>query len=208
MNGEEQEITMWLGRAAEGDNQAVQEIWQQYYDRLVQLARRTLGPMSRRAADEEDVALSAFHSFCRGASEGRFPQLADRHDLWKLLVTITCRKAIAQIKNAKAQKRGGGSVRGESIFTRPGSDGDSSGGGIGQILGDEPTPELAAMVAETCGDLLDRLDDETLRQIAVMKMEGYSNEEIAKELDCVSRTIERKLARIREIWGDQSPAGS
>ncbi len=197
----EQEVTVWLGRACDGDEQAVQEIWQQYYDKLVQLARRKLGPMGRRAADEEDVALSAFHSFYRGASQGRFPKLEDRHDLWKLLVTITCRKAIGQIKSATAQKRGGGQVRGESIFQKAGQS-ESSTGGIGQVLGDEPTPELAAMVAETCGDMLERLDDDTLREIATFKMEGYSNEDIAEKLDCVTRTVERKLARIREIWGE------
>ena len=197
----ENEITMWLGRACEGDEQAVQEIWQQYYDKLVQLARRKLGPMGRRASDEEDVALSAFHSFYRGASQGRFPKLNDRTDLWKLLVTITCRKAIGQIKNATAQKRGGGNVRGESIFQKAG-DSESATGGIGQILGDTPTPELAVMVAETCGDMLEKLDDDMLREIAQLKMEGYSNEEIAAKLDCVTRTVERKLARIREIWSD------
>jgi DNA-directed RNA polymerase specialized sigma24 family protein len=200
----EDEVTIWLGRAAGGDERTIQEIWQRYYDKLVQLARRKLGPVGRRAADEEDVALSAFHSFYRGAASGRFPQLADRHDLWKLLVTITCRKAIAQIKGATAQKRGGGTVRGESIFQQRGE--SESIGGIGQILGDEPTPELAAMVAETCGNMLEQLDDDLLRQVAVMKMEGYSNDEIAAELNCVTRTIERKLARIREIWGEaQAP---
>jgi DNA-directed RNA polymerase specialized sigma24 family protein len=200
----EEDITIWLGRAVAGDERAVQEIWEQYYEKLVQLARRKLGPVGRRAADEEDVALSAFHSFYRGATGGRFPQLADRHDLWKLLVTITCRKAIAQIKGATAQKRGGGSVRGESIFQQRGE--NDSTGGIGQILGDAPTPELAAMVAETCGNMLDKLDDDLLRQVAVMKMEGYSNEEIASELNCVTRTVERKLARIREIWGESEAA--
>ena len=50
--------------------------------------------MPRVAADEEDVALSAFDSFCRGAQRGRFPQLDDRDNLWRLLVVITSRKAV------------------------------------------------------------------------------------------------------------------
>ena len=72
--------------------------------------------------------------------------------------------------------------------------------GIAQILGEEPTPEFACQVAETCRMLLDRLDDEELKKVALYKMEGYSNEEIARAMDCVVRTIERKLARIREKW--------
>jgi len=41
-------------------------------------------------------------------------------------------------------------------------------------------------------------DDGTLRAVALHKMEGYRNEEIAEKLHCTIRTIERKLARIRQ----------
>lgn len=199
MSEEAEGVTRWLGQLAEGDPLAVQRIWEQYYGRLVRLARKKLGDSSRRVADEEDVALSAFHSFCRGAAAGRFPRLDDRHDLWKLLVTITARKASAQMRRQHRQKRGGGAVRGESVFAR----GDSSDrtSGLGQVMGEEPTPAVAAMVAEQCEHLLECLDSESLRQVALYKLEGYSNEEIARELDCAPRTVERKLARIRDLWG-------
>lgn len=196
----EDEVTLWLGGLAQGDNAAIQEIWQTYCDRLIRLARKKLGDSSRRAADEEDVALSAFHSFCRGAAAGKFPQLDDRHDLWKLLVTITARKASAQLRRSHRQKRGGGGVRGESVFVR--DDSSQRGAGIDQVLGQEPTPELAALVAEQCEHLLGRLEDESLRRIALLKLEGYSNDEIAQQLDCAPRTVERKLARIREAWSN------
>jgi RNA polymerase sigma factor (sigma-70 family) len=195
------EVTRWLAGLAQGDQSAIERIWQRYYQRLVRLARKKLGDASRRAADEEDVALSAFHSFYRGATAGRFPRLDDRHDLWKLLVTITSRKAVAQLRHDHRQKRGGGRVRGESVFVHRG---DSGGGaGIAEILGPEPTPEVAALVAEQCGQLLQRLRDETLRQIALYKLEGYTNEEIARLLDCAPRTVERKLARIRQCWAPE-----
>jgi RNA polymerase sigma factor (sigma-70 family) len=196
------EVTRWLAGLAQGDHSAVERIWQRYYERLVRLARQKLGDASRRAADEEDVALSAFHSFYRGATEGRFPRLDDRHDLWKLLVTITSRKAVAQMRRGHRQKRGGGRVRGESVFVRRGD--SSRGAGIAEILGPEPTPEVAALVAEQCGLLLQRLRDETLRQIALYKLEGYTNEEIAQLLDCAPRTVERKLARIRQCWAPEA----
>ncbi|NUQ62216.1 MAG: RNA polymerase subunit sigma-70 [Pirellulales bacterium] len=195
------EVTQWLGGLAQGDDLAVQEIWQRYCDRLVRLARKKLGDSSRRVADEEDVALSAFHSFCRGAAAGRFPQLDDRHDLWKLLVTITARKASAQLRRSHRQKRGGGTVRGESVFVR--DDSSERGPGIDQVLGQEPTPELAALVSEQCEQLMNRLHDESLRRVALFKLEGFSNEEIAEKLDCAPRTVERKLARIREAWSGE-----
>ena len=195
------EVTRWLAGLAQGDPCAVERIWQRYYEQLVRLARKKLGDASRRAADEEDVALSAFHSFYRGATAGRFPRLDDRHDLWRLLVTITTRKAVAQMRRAYRQKRGGGRVRGESVFVRRGD--SSQGPGIAEVLGPEPTPEVAALVAEQCGQLLERLNDETLRQIALYKLEGYTNEEIARLLDCAPRTVERKLARIRDCWATE-----
>lgn len=191
------DVTQWITRMAEGDEAAVQAIWQSYFEKLVHLARRKLERLPRRAADEEDVALSAMQSFYQGAVEGRFPQLNDRHDLWKLLVTITTRKAFAQMKRDRAQKRGGGRVRGESVFLR---EEDVTRGGIHQVMGEQPTPEFAVQVAETCGRLLEQLDDEDLKTVALCKMQGYANEEIAEVLDCAVRTVERKLARIRQTW--------
>lgn len=191
------EVTRWIEGLTEGEDAAVAQIWQRYYEPLVNLARRKLGQSSRRMADEEDVALSAFQSFCRGAVAGSFPQLDSRHDLWKLLVTITARKAAAQIRHAHRQKRGEGTVRGESVFVQPDA---SQVCGIDQAAGDDPTPAFIAEMSEQCEQLLERLNDPTLRQIALAKLEGYSNEDLAQQLQCAPRTIERKLAQIRTLW--------
>src|SRR5262249_49366796 len=86
-------VTDWIDRLKIGDPAAAQQLWQSYFQRLHRIARKKLQGTPRRVADEEDVALSAFDSFCRGAEQGRFPQLTDRDDLWRLLVTITARKA-------------------------------------------------------------------------------------------------------------------
>ena len=68
------------------------------------------------------------------------------------------------------------------------------------LIGAEPTPEFAALVADECRRLLDRLGDETFRSVAVWKMEGETNAAIAARLGCVTTTVERKLQRIRELW--------
>jgi RNA polymerase sigma factor (sigma-70 family) len=197
------DVTQWILRLADGDGAAAQVIWERYFDKLVRLARRKLECVPRRVVDEEDVALSAMASFCRGAAAGRFPELTDRQDLWKLLVTITARKAVAQIRRHYAQKRGAGDVRGESAFLR---NGDSEAeAGIAEIFADEPTQQFADSLSETCRMLLARLEDETLKAIALYRMEGYSNKEIGQKLGCVERTVERKLARIRQIWEREKP---
>jgi DNA-directed RNA polymerase specialized sigma24 family protein len=195
---EADEVTRWMLRLADGNQSAAQLLWQGYFDRLVGLAHRQLRGFPRRAADEEDVALSALESFCRGMAAGRFPHLEDRHSLWKLLVRITARKVIAQLRRQAAQKRGGLALRGESVFLdREDLEGEA---GIAEVLGREPTPELACQVAETCREMLDRLGDDDLRRIALAKMEGHSNGEIARDLGCAVRTVERKLNRIQEKW--------
>jgi DNA-directed RNA polymerase specialized sigma24 family protein len=180
-----------------GDQAAVDPLWQRYFERLVLLARARLVRAPRRVADEEDVALSAFHSFCRAAERGRFPRLHDREDLWRLLVTLTTRKAAHFVRDGGRLKRGGlGQVR--AARHREG------GVDLEGIACDEPGPEFIAEMAEQCHRLLGRLDDETLRSVVVWKLEGYTNEEIAAKLHCVPRTIERKLRLIRDIWESAS----
>jgi RNA polymerase sigma factor (sigma-70 family) len=192
-------VTTWIEQLRSGNRAAAQQLWQRYFPRLVGLARRKLAGTPRRAADEEDVALSAFDSFCRGVEQGRFPQLGDRDDLWAMLVVITVRKAIDLKQHEGRQKRGGGQVGGESVLDELLGDEDGEGG-IGQVVGAEPTPELAAQVAEEFQRLLAKLGSDELRSIAVWKLEGYTNAEIAAQLDCAEVTVERRLNLIRSVW--------
>jgi DNA-directed RNA polymerase specialized sigma24 family protein len=192
--------TSWIGRLEQGDPAAAQKLFEGYFPRLLRLAQKKLGAAPRRAADEEDVVLSAIHRFLVCVAQGRFPQLKDRHDLWRLLVTITARKAFRQAKYARRQKRGGGKVRGESVFAGKSA---SEHDGIDRIVGKEPTPSFVAEMTEQFQRLLDGLGDEILRQIAVLKLAAYTNEEIAAQLDCGLRTVERKLRRIRKSWSSQ-----
>jgi DNA-directed RNA polymerase specialized sigma24 family protein len=196
-------ITGWLGNLKEGDQAAAQPLWERYFSKLVTVARTKLRRMRRTTADqdEEDAALSAFNSFCAGAARGKFPQLADRDDLWRLLVVITARKATAQASREGRQKRGGGRVIAEAVLFGHGLEGnDGSIAGLERIAADGPTPEFAAMMAEECSRLLDALDDDALRQVAVSRMEGYNNDEIAEQLGCARRTVARRLDLIRKTW--------
>jgi DNA-directed RNA polymerase specialized sigma24 family protein len=193
------EVTHWISLLQAGDADAAQPLWERYFRRLVGLARERLRKAHRRAADEEDVALSAFDSFCRGALAGRFPRLKDADELWRLLVVITARKAADLLARDRCQKRGGGQVRGESALLGPPERPDARRG-IEEVVGGEPTPAFAAQVAEQCQVLLGALPDESLRTVALCKMEGYTNQEVADRLDCSLATVERKLALIRRLW--------
>lgn len=194
----------WIGRLQTGDEEAAQRLWEEYFCELVRFAQRRLGTHPRRMADEEDVALSAMNSFCSAARAGRVPQLADRHDLWRLLLTITSRKAIRHIQHGRRGKRGAGQVRGESFFA--GAGGSDEQPGMEEVLGAEPTPAFAAEMADELGRLLGRLGDDHLRQLALLKLEGYANEEIAAHLGWSLRTVERRLRGIRSIWSEENTA--
>jgi DNA-directed RNA polymerase specialized sigma24 family protein len=196
-------ITGWLGDLREGDQAAAQPLWEHYFSKLVTVARTKLRRMRKTTADqdEEDAALSAFNSFCAGAARGKFPQLADRDDIWRLLVVITARKAMAQANREGRQKRGGGRVVEEAVLFGHGLGGaDGSLAGLERIAAQGPSPEFAAMMAEECGRLLDSLDDDSLRQVALSRMEGYNNDEIAEQLGCARRTVARRLDLIRKTW--------
>jgi DNA-directed RNA polymerase specialized sigma24 family protein len=192
-------VTGWIGLLKGGDPAAAQKLWECYFERLVRLARKKLQRSRRRVADEEDVALSAFASFCDGAQEGRFPQLRDRHNLWPLLVLITARKAVDLVQHEARKKRGGGAVRGESALVGPAGS-RSREAGIAQVIDRAPTPDFAAQLAEEYQRLLEKLGDSELRSVALWKLEGFTNAEIAAQLGCVEGTVERKLRVIRTIW--------
>jgi DNA-directed RNA polymerase specialized sigma24 family protein len=192
-------VTNWLGRLVNGDPAAARPLWERYFHSLVALARQKLAGTPRGAADEEDVALSAFDSFCRRAAQGQFPNLKDRGDLWWLLLRLTECKAINQWRHETREKRGGGKVLNEGAL--PAAD-VSGGSPLDQLPSQEPSPEYAAHVAETLRRLLGLLreEDPELEKVARLKMEGHSLDEIAAQLACVPRTVQRQLRLIRHIW--------
>lgn len=179
-------VTLWLDRLRDGDDRSASELWARYFRRLVALAERHLPRAARRAFDGEDVALSAFHSLCEGVRRGRFPELGDRDGLWALLAVMTARKASDRVKAEGAAKRGGGRAPAPIELV--------------EVLGTDPTPEFAAELADESERLLALLDGEDLRTIAIRRLEGYENAEIAAELGCALRTVERRLALIRQTW--------
>ncbi len=139
---------------------------------------------------------------CAWAWSGEFPHLADRDDLWRLLVVITTRKIRAQTRRQLRQKRGGGKVQPACDVDEL----DSDDALLVRAVGSEPTPEFAAMVAEEYRLLLDRLGDDVLRKIAILRMEGYTTDAVAEQLGCSRRTVARQLALIRRILASNPDA--
>lgn len=189
-------ITTWITDLKSGDPDAAAHLWGRFSCRVQQIARQRLDDATRRTYDEQDAANSAFHSLCRGFSEGRFETIDNRDNFWRLLAVITARKVTAQQRAAFSQKRGNGTVRGDSVFLTQGIQ------AADVAVDREPTPEFAAEVAETCESMLAALDDSDLREVALLKFEGFTNGEVASKVKRTRRTVERKLEMIRRIWID------
>lgn len=196
-------VTRWLEAVELGDELAAQRLWERYYSRLLRLARSKLTGVAGRAFDEQDVVLNAFEACYRGLQSGRFPHINDRHDLWRLLITLTARKAIDGVRREQREKRGGGRVLAEADLNGLAGHG-SDEHWLARVVGPEPTPEFAVMLAEDLHRRLDRLPNPALRDICLWKMEGWTNDEIAVRLDCTTRTVERKLELIRKHWQESS----
>ncbi|MCP4194137.1 MAG: RNA polymerase subunit sigma-70 [Planctomycetaceae bacterium] len=179
---------LWIDQLKHGESVAANAVFERYFDRLVGHARQKLLGVSGGMADEEDVALSAFDSFCRAAQRGRFPDLKDRDGILRLLLRMTARKAIDlrryELSRLKVQNE-------EALL---------------EAIGDPKGPELIAIFDEEFRRLLDLLADKGLETLAVAKMQGFTNNEIAEKLDCSLRTVERQLQLIRLKW-EQEQSG-
>jgi RNA polymerase sigma factor (sigma-70 family) len=176
---------------------AARLVWGRYFQELLALARNHLSARIRCREDEEDVLQSMYKSFCIRQRRGDF-DLANRDELWNLLVRITIRKARNTANRHRQDKR---DVRREDAAAAVDHSGaDLPGTILDQIDSDGPTPAEAALLNEALERRFQMLNDPGLRQIALWKLEGYTNPEIAAQLDCTLRTVERKLERIRAYW--------
>lgn len=201
---DENSVTRWIADLkldcpGPETERAQQALWERYFRRLVSLANTKLGNVPRAAADEEDVALNALQSFFNAAQKGQYPQLYDRNSLWPLLAKITAHKAVDQRRKLMAKKRGAGRVRGNSAIL--GGE-DALPDWPDALLNDELRPDFLVAISEQFQILMDRLGDDQMRKIALLKLEGYSNAEIATQLGVIDRTVVRRLGMIRDYWID------
>ncbi len=184
-------VSHWIDLVKYGDSAAANRIWQHYFDRLVQSVRRRLAGQNRAVSDEEDIVLSVFDSFYAAAENGRFPDLSDRDDLWRLLLRMSARKVIDKRRHDLRQRRGG------DVEIRSLGDSEDNETVI-EAIGNEPSPEMVLMMQESVDHLFSNLGVGHLRDLAGAKLEGYSNAELAQRFECSERTIERRLHLIRE----------
>jgi RNA polymerase sigma factor (sigma-70 family) len=198
MDDATESISDWLRQLKAGEAEAAQKLWDRYSAELMRVARQRLGSFPRGAGDEEDVALSVFRSIFRGAAEGRFDYISNRDELWWLLLSVAKRKTVDHIRRETAQKR-------HIQRAQVGAD-DSAGTpaavqiSLSELVSTTPAPDFLVALEEQYLRLLEILRNDQLREIAVLRIEGYTVEEIATRIGIGRRAIERKLQLIRSKW--------
>jgi RNA polymerase sigma-70 factor (ECF subfamily) len=178
-----------MARLKAGDEDAAAAVFRRFANRLIGLARSRMAPLVRTKVDPEDVLQSVFKSFFLRYAQGQW-QLGDWHDLWAVLTVLTVRKCGHRAEHFHAQKR---DVRRETS-PQP----DASDAALDDVALDrEPTPDEAAMLAETVEQIMRDLEGYH-RDIFRMALQGYSTAEIAAEVGVTERSVLRVLKRVRE----------
>ena len=196
---ESESVTEWIDQLKLGDSYAAQKLWRRYISELVRLADKMLGRRRLRLGDGEDVASRAFSSFLKCVENGKFPNLSDREDLWQIMVMLTDRRAKDHLDKEFAKKRGNNKIVDRKLSHHRNNNDDECAG-LDWLVDQKPTPDFAVQFAEEIKIMFDRLDSDELRRIAMAKLEGYTNREIAEKEQLSQRTIERRLKLIRAIW--------
>lgn len=192
-------ITTWLHLLKREHQDAAQRLWDRYFERLVSYARTRLRGASRNVEDEEDVAVASFTTFCGALNSGRMDEVQNRDDLWRTLALIAAGKSVDLRRRQSAKKRGQPAVE-ASALDKDNLDFVS----LEQVVGTELDPSLAAEMTEEFDQLLQMLPDR-LKSIAIWKLDGHLNQEVAEMLGCSVRSVARELALIRQIWSSRLP---
>ncbi|MCA9047658.1 MAG: winged helix-turn-helix transcriptional regulator [Planctomycetaceae bacterium] len=189
-------ITFWLRNLKTGEAEAAQQLWDRFFHKLIQQIEVKIRQYQcpPGMVDSEDVAASVFESLFRGAQAGRFDNVSGRDELWWLLLTLTQQKVVDHWRRESAQKRYPG---------RPplSCSSDSKAAGVyEQLLSTEPDPQYVALLKDEYCRILGLLRDDRLRQIAVFRLEGLTNQEIADRVGISLPTVTRKLRLIQDTW--------
>ena len=167
------------------------KLWDRINPRVRELSRRWIAKIGTTVSfDEDDVTVSVFATFCDRLRSGQLPDLNDREGLWRLIILMTARKSNDYVKTAFARKRTHG-VETPDVGLHA----------ISELRDTQLEPSIEVMMEDQCQAMLKSLGDTVLESVVLLKLEGYSNVEIAERLQYSRRTIQRMLELVKDIWG-------
>jgi RNA polymerase sigma-70 factor (ECF subfamily) len=177
-----------IERCREGSETAARQLFHQYAGQLLELARQRISQRLASRVDAEDVVQSVFRTFFHRMKAGEFT-FRDPDDLCKLLVRITLFKTLRQVAHHQQGKR---DARQES------PKGDFTQEQLLSVISHDPSPEEAVIFLDELEHFLGELPAAD-RKICELRIEGYTNTEIAAKLDINERRIRRLMERLRGL---------
>lgn len=188
-------VSTWIAQLKDGEQRAVERLWDRYFPQLIQLARAKMGATARGPRDEEDVALSAFHTCYQALRGDRLGEVRTRDEFWRTLVLFVSGKAIDERRRQMSLKRGG--AAGRALLAD-----------LEDMVGRDPDPAFTAQLWDGFTVRLSRLEDDESRQMVLLRLEGFDNDQIAEALGCSARSVRRRLLVVRRIWEEEESAAA
>ena len=179
-------LTHWINELQAGSDQAARILWQHLHKGLLELAQKQLAETTPTGFDEEDVVLSAFNALCDAIRQGRY-DIGDRNELWRMATVIVVNRAYNRLRDEKRLRRGGGRKRKPSSV-------------LESLVCPKPDATTVLMMQEECQHMLAKLKTPDLEMVALLKVEGHTDEQVAEKLGCSRRTVQRRLSIIRKLW--------
>lgn len=166
-------------RLRSGDESAASEVYDRYAKRVFGLVHQQMADRLRAQVQPEDIVQSVFKSVFRGINTGNYDAPAGG-TLWQLMAIVAVHKVRRNARRRTALRRD--ARRTQSLDAMEKFD-----------TPDDFTPEeFESAVREAIEDLKD-----TEQDVVLLRVQGYSVEEIAAKLERSRRSIERALQNIR-----------
>lgn len=185
-----------IKRLQSGDKAAAEDIYLRYEKRLLRLAEQLIGSLLQSRIDPDDVVLSVLDSVIARFGDCQY-SVDPSGTIFHLLRTMTKTKILKywqhhtqQMRDVRAEVR----LTGETGFREDPSEQKAES----PVVDRNATPAEIVMLADLLEAIRVRIKEEDF-QILELRIQGYSNPEIAKKLGRAATTVRYKMERIQRV---------
>ncbi len=183
----EPEITACLLRVRSGSTDAFVILFNFYIQRLRGYVVGRLSDRDRGEGIEDDLSVETMYCLWFDLSGGRFSKVNNRDELWYAIMRIAKSRMIDRHRYLSRIRRA--AIKTISLSSL--------------VIGSKTQSEIDQFIIYDAWKLFtESLEDQQLKELVRMKMDGLSSDVVAEQLGLVPRTVQRKLKIIRELWED------
>jgi RNA polymerase sigma factor (sigma-70 family) len=190
-------VTSLIGSLRTGSPAAFEQVFQRFFPTLVSRLERRLGSAYPGVEGPEDVALSIFRRLWNVVS-GQSPLaagLSDQRGLLRILSVLTRQKLREAHRYEHRLQRDRRRTRREADC----SSARDTCSSVQEATANDRPGDWDVAFLDLLTHLLGQLS-ERQQAVALRKLDGLTSREIAGELRCSERAVERHLSEIRDRW--------